>query len=197
MAQLSANNACGDGSGDPCRPQFYPLFNTGISNRQVPICDGPYCECETPAMARLRITREGTLDRSHWIEGWVIAQLVTRGEISCEEHILKKRDGGWWADSFRPTSDFKSGSKLWSLQWAMVTNEALIMAKQYATQAIQYLLAWGVASTLKVDTKYVSRKVMRLSVTVIGPGVNTNVINIDGQAMPNAGWLWQEYKAGG
>lgn len=198
MAQLSVD-PCNPTPSDPCRSPIYPLFSTGISPRQIPLCgDGPYCECEGQSIARYRITPAGTLDRSHWIEGWIIGQLLTRGEVSCEEHVLRKRDGGWWADSFRkPAGQFRSGSKLWSLQWSFVTNEALIMAKQFANQALQYLLAWGIASTLKIDTSYVSRNVMRLQVKVIGPGLMTQTIIVDGQAMPNAGWLWQEYKPGG
>lgn len=195
MAQLNVIDPCAPPP-DPCRSPFYPVFSPGISNRQVPLCEGPTCDCDGPSIARYRVTNSGTLDRSHWIEGWIIGQLTTRGEVACEEHTLKKRDGGWWADSFRKPIGFKSGSKLWSLQWSFVTNEALIMAKQYATQALQYLMAWGIASSIKIDTTYVSQKVMRLHVIVIGPSL-TQSVTIEGQGVPNSGWLWQEYRPGG
>lgn len=196
MAQLSIPNPCDPTPSDPCRSPIYPLFNTGIAVRQIPLCsEGPFCECPVPSVARYRIDASGTLDRSNWIEGWIIGQLSTRAEVTCEEHSLQKRGGGWWADSFRrPVGQFISGSKLWALQWSFVTNEALIMAKQYASQALQYLLAWGIASSLKIETSYVSKQCMRLHITVIGPGLNTQTVIIDGQAMPNAGWLWAEYK---
>jgi len=62
----------------------------------------------------MRITAAGQLDRSRWLEGWIIAQLTTREEVSCEEHPLKKRAGGWWTPSAtRPA--FRTGSKLWAL----------------------------------------------------------------------------------
>jgi len=89
----------------------------------------------------------------------------------------------------------KTGSKLWALQWSLVTNDALIMAKQYATQALNPLLAWGIASRIGISASYVSRQVMQLSINVTGPG--TSAAAVQGTAMPDAGWLWQEYKANG
>jgi phage gp46-like protein len=191
MAQMSVNPC------DPpvarCASPNYPLFTPGIATRQVPLCGaGPTCECETPGTARMRLTAAGTLDRSRWIEGWIIAQLVTRGEVSCDEHPLRQRAGGWWADAFR-SGGFRSGSKLWSLQWSHVTNDALILAKQYATQALNYLIGWGIAASIKIETSYVSQKVMRLHITVSGPGL-ARTVTIDGTAMPDAGWLWAEYE---
>lgn len=193
MTQLSID-PCAPPSTERCLSPNFPLFTPGISTRQVPLCDGPYCECPVPSIARYYVTSRGTLDRSHWIEGWIISQLITRGEVSCEEHPLRKRDGGWWADAFRqPASQFKSGSKLWALQWGFVTNENLIFAKQYATQALSYLVGWGIASSIKIETSYVSRNVMRLHVLVTGPGL-MQAVTVEGQGMPSAAWLWQEYK---
>jgi len=88
------------------------------------------------------VSTAGSLDRSEWLKGWIISQLTTRGEVSCDEHPLKIRVGGWWADSFRSPATFKSGSKLWALQWSYVTNEALIAARQYAAQALAPLMQW-------------------------------------------------------
>jgi len=179
---------------DPCRSPVTPLFHPGISFRQVPLCDGPSCECARPAYPRVRITAAGTVDRADWVRGWIMAQLTTRGEVSCDEHPLKVRAGGWWADAFRTPSGFKTGSKLWALQWALVTNEALITAKQYATQALNPLMQWGIASRINIDASYVSRKVMQLQIVVTGPGTTT-AATLQGSAMPDSAWLWQEYKA--
>jgi phage gp46-like protein len=193
MAQLSNTNPCAPPV-ERCESPNYPLFTPGISTRMIPQCSVSFCDCPQVAVGRYRVTAQGALDRSHWIEGWIINQLSTRGEVSCEEHPLGKRDGGWWADSFRTPAGFRSGSKLWSLQWRHVTNDALITAKQYASEALQYLVVWGIASRLIVETSYISRNVMQLAVKVIGPGNLTGNITVQGQSMPNAGWLWQEYK---
>src|SRR5262245_27585006 len=114
---------------NPCAPApkrckaapVYPLSRPGISARHVPACTGSYCDLIGCGGPNWRVTNAGTLDRTHWVEGWIATQLFTRGAVTCEEHPLGKRDGGWWADSFR-ADGFKSGSKLWSLQWAPITN---------------------------------------------------------------------------
>ena len=178
---------------DPCRSPVVPLFHSGIAFRQVPLCEGPYCDCPMPSYTRLRITSAGTLDRTRWLESWIIAQLTTRGEVACEEHPLKQRAGGWWADAFRTPAGFRIGTKLWALQYSFASNDAMILAKQYATQALNPLMAWGIASRITIDVSYVSRKVMRLAVAVTGPGA-AGAAAVQGTAMPDSGWLWEEYR---
>ena len=191
MTKVSVSNPCLP-PGDPCHSPITPLFQAGVSIRQTPLCDGPYCDCVQPAYGRARITAAGSLDRSEWIKGWIIAQLTTRGEVSCDEHPLKVRAGGWWADSFRSPAGFRSGSKLWALQWSFVTNDSLIMAKQYASQALAPLMLWGIASRVAVSASYASRKVMTLAINVTGPGIAV-ATTVQGAAQPDSGWLWQEY----
>ena len=192
MAQLAINPCLPPP--ERCRSAVMPLFTSPLSFRQVPLCEGPYPECARPAYPRMHITAAGTIDRAEWLKGWIMAQLTTRGAVNCEEHPLKRRAGGWWADAFRNPVGFQTGSKLWTLQWAFVTNEALLLAKQYATSALNPLLAWGIAANIGVEVSYVTCKVMSLAVTVTGPGVSTSAM-VQGTAMPNSGWLWQEYKA--
>jgi len=191
MTQVSTN---------PCLPQpdrcaspVVPLFKPPLSFREVPLCEGPYPECRRPAYPRMHVTAAGTLDRAEWIKGWIMAQLTTRGSVTCDEHPLKTRSGGWWADAFRNPVGFSIGSKLWTLQWAFVTNEALLLAKAYANAALSPLLAWGIASKIAIEVSYVSCKVMQLSIAVTGPGVST-AATAQGTAMPDTGWLWQEYR---
>jgi phage gp46-like protein len=192
MTQVSIANPCLPVP-DPCITELHDLFNTPISIRRAGLCEGPYCDCIQPGYGRARITSHGTLDRSRWIEGWIWSQLATRGEISCDEHVLRKRAGGWWADAYRnPANSFRSGAKLWALQWQFVTNEALMMAKAYAQQALSPLMLWGIASRIVVEVKYISQKVMQLHIKITGPGVQVQT-TIQGVAMPNSVWLWKEY----
>jgi phage gp46-like protein len=188
MAQFV--NPCGP-QPERCRSPIYPLFETGIAIKQVPLCQGPVCDCDTPSYGRIRLNAGGTLDRTKWLEGWVISQLSTRGEVGCEDTILRRREGGWWADDFRRGVNFKSGSKLWALQWSFVENDTLIMAEAYANEALAPLVSWGIASRIKVKASYVSRRVMRLTIEIIGPGLSA-AVTIDGQALPNGGWAWGE-----
>jgi len=178
-----------------CRTVNYPIFEKPLSHRRVPECSPPTCpqECYGGNPA-LHINALGTIDREKWIEGWITTQLFTRGHIDCEEHILGKTDGGWWADSFR-TDTFSSGSKLWALKWHVANNEALITAKDYALAALNYLIDWGIVATLAVRTFYVSRNVMNLIVKITGPGISREMV-FQGTAMPDATWLWAEYRQG-
>lgn len=184
---------------DPCAPApprcptvERTLFQPGISVRHTPVCPGDLCYLEGCGGGNWRVVR-GTLDRSRWIEGWIMSQLMTRGEVSCDEHPLKVRDGGWWFDAFRP-DNFKSGSKLWALNWARVNPETLMLAKQWAEEALQYLIQWGIASSIAVDTRWICVRpaVIKLSVHARGPGIASDV-TVQGTAMPDSTYLWKEY----
>ena len=88
---------------------------------------------------------------------------------------------------------FKSGSKLWALQWAHADNDALLTAKQYATEALSYLVNWGIVSTLIITPFYITRSVIQLHISIAGPGVSSAFV-VEGQAMAKADWLWREYQ---
>lgn len=184
---------------DPCAPApprcasvTRTLFQPGISVRHTPVCPGDLCYLEGCGGGNWRLLR-GTLDRSRWIEGWIMTQLMTRGEVSCDEHPLKERAGGWWFDAFQ-VDNFKIGSKLWALNWARVNAETLLLAKQWAQDALHPLLQWGIASTVTVDSRWISVRpaVIKLAVDARGPGVATSV-NIQGVPMPDSTYLWKEY----
>jgi len=178
-----------------CRTVNYPLFERPITMRRVPECTPAPCPTDcTGGNPALHVNNLGTLDRDKWLESWIIRQLFTRGRVECEEHPLGKADGGWWADSFR-TDQFSTGSKLWSLKWSYATNEALITAKRYALEALNWLINWGIVATLDVTTLYTSRKVMSLIVKITGPGISRTMA-FQGMAMPDSTWLWEEYRPG-
>ena len=191
---------------DPCAPEAKrceppierTLFSPGISTRHSPHCDGDLCFLTYCGGGNWRLTNRGTLDRTKWIEGWAITQLFTRGEVSCEEHPLKKRDGGWWADSFRIDTQFKSGSKLWSMNWHRVDSQTLLTAKHYAAEALQYLIAWGIASKIEITPLWASVKpaMIHLRILIRGPGNVAVSITARGVAMPNSTFLWDEYRPG-
>jgi len=190
MAQASFN---------PCAPApqrcietLEHPFQPGISTRPSPRCSGDVCNLFACGGGNWRVSNQGTLDRSRWIEGWIMTQLLTRGQIDCEEHPLGENEGGWWADAFRADA-FKSGSKLWALQWAHADNDALLTAKQYATEALSYLVNWGIVSTLIITPFYITRSVIQLHISIAGPGVSSAFV-VEGQAMAKADWLWREYQ---
>src|SRR5262245_42852046 len=143
-----------------CRKPIDPTFDAGISVRHSPSCTGTICGLFACDGGNWRVTNNGTLDRSKWIEGWIISQLFTRGEVDCNEHPLGKRDGGWWADSFRnlsADSRVKEGFKLWAVKWAPMGNATLVTAEAFAHEGVALLINWGVPSKLKIPPVYVRR----------------------------------------
>lgn len=193
-----------DPSDDRCvraiEPQFYP----GISVRHSPSCTGEICNLFGCDGGNWRVTNQGTLDRAEWIKGWIITQLFTRGLVSCEEHPLGKRDGGWWADAYRAGTigdRFNSGSKLWALQWRHggATNELLMMAQDYAYAALDPLRRWGLVSKLSINALWAAKgntptpgAIIHLKIAISGPGV-INAFTLEGTQLPTSDWLWKEY----
>lgn len=64
--------------------------------------------------------------------------------------------GGWWGDVLAlpaMASDPRIGSKLWLLRRAKLTQETLNRAKQYATEALAWLVSDGVAREVNVGVE--------------------------------------------
>lgn len=59
---------------------------------------------------------------------------------------------GWWAD---PYNELSLGSNLWQLERAHKTRDTLGLARRYAQDALQWLVADGVAASVVVDTRWV------------------------------------------
>lgn len=174
---------------NPCGQANPVLFRSGIATQLTPSCT-TYCDIGQTGTPGWRVNRR-SLDTNNWIRGWVLNQLSSRAVVNCEDTALGIRAGGWWADAFRGSFEFRSGSKLWSLQWSKTVNETLQMAQRYAEDALAYLVTWGVADSIKVDVAYVSRNVLTLAVTVKGPNVDVST-SLTGQQLPDFGWLWKE-----
>lgn len=175
---------------DPCgKPSS--LFRPGISTQLISSCV-TCCDIGRTGSPNWNVGRDKTLDTTEWVKGWILNQLSTRAEVTCEEEeaISSRKRGGWWADSFRDVT-FKTGSKLWSLQWSQTINATLETAKRYAEEALSYLVAWGIADSVTVSASYVNKVVLKLNVTVVGPSFKA-VTTLQGQALPDYTWLWRE-----
>lgn len=60
---------------------------------------------------------------------------------------------GWWADTFPTVENDQIGSRLWLLSRAKITQLTLQRAKQYAEEALEWMLNDGVASRIEVDVE--------------------------------------------
>lgn len=79
---------------------------------------------------------------------------------------------GWWGDAYLPALvDGRTdhiGSRLWLLDGKR-TPQNLILARQYAEEALAWMIADGVASAIAVATSYVRDTILRLGVAVTRP----------------------------
>src|SRR5262245_6835457 len=170
-----------------CATPSRVVLKAGISTRRIPSCATDECTYDC-GHASWWVTNANTLDRREWLKGWVINQLQTRALAECDETNSKRKLGGWWADSFR-TNGFVTGSKLWTLEGRFSLNETLMKAKQYAEEALEYLIRAGVATNIVVKASYKNPRVLSLAITLHGPGLEPNA-TITGTRSVNYAWLW-------
>lgn len=60
---------------------------------------------------------------------------------------------GWWGDNYADVVNDKIGSRLWLLARSKLTLETLSRAREYAIEALQWLLDDGVASDVSVTAE--------------------------------------------
>lgn len=62
--------------------------------------------------------------------------------------------GGWWADTY--DGAYPVGSKLWLLDRAVVTQDAINRAQNYAEIALQWLVRYGIAASVAVTAERIA-----------------------------------------
>ena len=91
----------------------------------------------------------------------VIISLYTDRRAEAGDTIPDGSDNrrGWWADP-------KMGSRLWLLERSKETDDVLARAREYAIEALTWLLEDGVARSLDVTASWVRRGVLGLVVVI-------------------------------
>lgn len=59
---------------------------------------------------------------------------------------------GWWGDTYPTVAGDRIGSRLWLLGREKITNEMLNRARDYATEALQWLIDDGVAARVDIES---------------------------------------------
>lgn len=77
---------------------------------------------------------------------------------------------GWWGDVRPPVPGDQFGSHLWLLAREKQTGQTLSRARQYATEALQWMLDDRVAERVDVRASYPFRGVMLLEIDIYRPG---------------------------
>ena len=83
-----------------------------------------------------------------------------------------EQDNGWWGDSFPTVQNDRIGSRLYLLSRQTLTNKTPLKAREYISQALQWLVDDGVA--VRVDVKVERTGIDTLSASVVISQKNGN-----------------------
>ena len=76
---------------------------------------------------------------------------------------------GWWGDVEPPAEGDEIGSRLWLLRREKRTADVLNRAREYAREALQWLLDDQVATAVAVDVEYINTDWLALLVRITRP----------------------------
>jgi phage gp46-like protein len=117
------------------------------------------------AIAALGLAEDNTLETA------VILSLFTDRQANPADVLP---DGGtdrrgWWADAFPVVPADQIGSRLWLLSREKQLQPVLLRAREYALEALQWLVDDGIAASVDAVAEIVRQGVLGLTVTITRP----------------------------
>ncbi|WP_153114626.1 phage GP46 family protein [Rhodocyclus tenuis] len=105
------------------------------------------------------------------LETAVILSLFTDARAADDDTLpLGQSDRrGWWGDAYPPIAGDRIGSRLWLLRASKQLQASLTAAKEYAEQALAWLVADGAARRVEVETFVARDEVMGMIVRIHRP----------------------------
>lgn len=73
---------------------------------------------------------------------------------------------GWWGDSFAAVPNDRIGSRLWLLSRAKLLPDTAARAKEYAQEALQWLVDDGVAARVEVQAERQGQSTLAIGVRI-------------------------------
>ena len=80
----------------------------------------------------------------------VIISLFTWRRANPDDALPSNSRQGWWGDTYPVSANDRIGSRLWLLSRSVLTVETVTKAKEYAEEALQWLVDDGVAASVAV-----------------------------------------------
>lgn len=97
------------------------------------------------------------LDSSDPLVRAVMISLFTWRRANADDELpsagTQQQRMGWWGDSFAPVANDRVGSRLWLLSRAKLTGDAVARAKEYAAEALRWLVDDGVAARVDIEAE--------------------------------------------
>jgi phage gp46-like protein len=86
---------------------------------------------------------------------------------------------GWWGDTWPTVQNDRIGSRLYLLRRSKLTNQTPIKAREYITQALQWMIDDGVAARIDVDSQRTGIDTLSAGVAIFQRDGNRHNITFD------------------
>lgn len=107
------------------------------------------------------------LEEDDGLETAVILSLFTDRLAEDDDVLPSGTDRrGWWADAYPSIQGDRIGSRLWLLSREKQIQSVLVRAREYALEALQWLIDDGVAAGVDVTAEVIRTGVLGLTVQV-------------------------------
>lgn len=93
------------------------------------------------------------LDSAQPLVRAVIVSLFTWRRANPDDALPGDLRMGWWGDTFPTVPNDRIGSRLWLLSRSTLTTGTVAKAKEYAQEALQWLIDDGVAARIEVQAE--------------------------------------------
>lgn len=93
------------------------------------------------------------LDSAEPLVRAVIVSLFTWRRARPDDVLPADSREGWWGDSFPAVPNDRIGSRLWLLLREKMTDQTVIRAREYAREALAWLIEDGVAARVDVEAE--------------------------------------------
>lgn len=111
------------------------------------------------------------LGEDEGLETAVIISLFTDRRANPDDELPSGDDRrGWWGDGLAEVEGDRIGSRLWLLSREKQLQSVVARAREYASEALQWLIDDGVAEAVNVEAEIVRMGVLGLGIEIVQPG---------------------------
>lgn len=104
------------------------------------------------------------------LETAVIISLFTDRRAEIDDQISGDNRRGWWGDLLTEVEGDRIGSRLWLLAREKQLPNVLSKAREYAEEALQWLIEDGIASAVGVEAEIIRTGVLGLAIEIVRTG---------------------------
>ena len=83
----------------------------------------------------------------------VLISLFSWRRANVDDDLPSGNRFGWWGDTYSQVDNDRIGSRLWLLSRAKLTTQTVLKAKEYAEEALQWLITDAVAAKVEVQSE--------------------------------------------